>query len=132
MEAIEGPGVGESRDFGNRHRGGGQTGVKAQGRRDWHEGVREIQHAGEQAREQESGQGPSDSLRAVLQMVRRESDEGAGWGNDFDGIRSEVDFRRAMEREEERLRAGWDQRLTRAFSAVVMLFWNSRTLRLLR
>jgi hypothetical protein len=69
----------------------------------------------------------------LLSLVRKES---ATWedrgGNEFDGIRSEVDFRRAMELEEERLRGTWSQRLMRALSAASVTFWKSWALRLLR
>jgi|GEM_PF-4262970 len=74
-----------------------------------------------------------DRLASLLSLVRKES---ATWedrgGNEFDGIRSEVDFRRAMELEEERLRGTWSQRLLRALSAASVTFWKSWALRLLR
>ena len=74
-----------------------------------------------------------DRLASLLSLVRKES---ATWedraGNEFDGIRSEVDFRRAMELEEERLRGTWSQRLMRALSAASVTFWKSWALRLLR
>jgi hypothetical protein len=56
-----------------------------------------------------------------------------GWGSyEFDGIRSEVDFRRAMQLEEERLRGSWTQRTMRAVHAMTMSLLNLRALRFLR
>ena len=55
-----------------------------------------------------------------------------GTGYEFDGIRSEVDFRRAMALEEQRLRGTWGQRTLRALSAIGATFRKSRALRFLR
>lgn len=74
-----------------------------------------------------------DRLKSLLDLVRRESCGSGDWGGDeFDGIRSEVDFRRAMALEEERLRGTWTQRTLRILTAFRANFLNSRALRLLR
>ena len=76
---------------------------------------------------------PQDHLVSLLALARKDSGtwEDRG-GDECDGIRSEVDFRRAMAIEEERLRGTWTQRIVRALNAVSAIFWNSRALRLLR
>jgi hypothetical protein len=53
-------------------------------------------------------------------------------GDEFDGIRSHADFRRAMALEAERLRGTWGQRVLRALSTMGANLWNSRALRLFR
>lgn len=59
-----------------------------------------------------------------------------GWDDrasgEFDGIRSEVDFRRAMALEEARLHGTWSQRALRTLSTLGATLWKSRALRLLR
>lgn len=74
-----------------------------------------------------------DWLRSLYDLARKlggDSEDLAG--NEFDGIRSEMDFRRAMALEEERLRGSWSQRALRALGAIGPTLWNSRALRLLR
>ena len=74
-----------------------------------------------------------DRPRALLYLVQKDAGgPGASTTDEFDGIRSEVDFRRAMAREEERLRGTWIQRALRALGTMRANLWNSRALRLLR
>lgn len=94
-----------------------------------------------------------DRLKYLLDLVLRDgaggdsggsggtdtetSDGGAAaeweWrGYEFDGIRSEVDFRRAMQLEEERLRGSWTQRTLRALQAMRVNLLSGRALRFLR
>jgi hypothetical protein len=69
----------------------------------------------------------------LLRLARKDS---GSWDDreatEFDGIRSEVDFKRAMALEEDRLRGNWAQRTMRALSLASVTFWKSRALRLLR
>lgn len=74
-----------------------------------------------------------DWLRSLYDLARKHwGDSEDSVGNEFDGIRSEIDFRRAMALEEERLRGPWSQRALRALGAIGPNLWNSRALRLLR
>jgi hypothetical protein len=111
MDAIEGRRVGGQVDKGmNDYEGGESAGRRRDPKSD-----------------------PLDHLASLLTLARKDS---GSWedrgGDEFDGIRSEVDFRRAMALEEERLRGTWAQRMVRALNAVSATFWNSRALRLLR
>jgi hypothetical protein len=115
MDAIEGRRVGGQLDEGlNSHEGREVAGRKSNPKTD-------------------PKSDPLDRLASLLALARKDS---GSWedrgGNEFDGIRSEVDFRRAMALEEERLRGSWSQRFARALNALSATFWNSRALRLLR
>lgn len=117
MDAIEG------------RRDGGKLEMETCG----HEGGERGGHEGEGGGEAKKDHLNLDRLASLLSLVRKES---ATWedrgGDEFDGIRSEVDFRRAMELEEERLRGTWSQRLIRALGAASVTLWKSWALRLLR
>jgi hypothetical protein len=76
--------------------------------------------------------GPKERFEMLLRAVRREtvlSDQASG---EYDGIRSEVDFRRAMAIEEERRRGSWVSRSLRALNVMAAALRNSRAMRLLR
>ncbi len=77
--------------------------------------------------------GQRDHLASLLDLVRKHSGSAQDWtAEEFDGIRSELDFRRAMALEEERLRGSWSQRTLRLLGMMGANLWNSRALRLLR
>jgi hypothetical protein len=77
--------------------------------------------------------GTKNKFERLIDLAQKDSEGLGNWaGDEFDGIRSEMDFRRAMALEEERLRGTLFQRVLRTLNAVAASLRSSHPLRLLR